>query len=229
METIVDGLYQVGKKYQAFIVDGDDGVTLIDSGFTGQTEPIIDGLSAIGRTVMDIKHIVLTHAHEDHCGGAATLKAASHCSVMCSHIDAPAAEGKVPYPLPPVMDRFKFLRLLLKLKGGTTDPVEIDRLVSPGDTLSLAGDLKAIATPGHTDGHLSFLLDRSGGVMLVGDAASANKKGEVVRGFFNAPTQEIDDSIRAISRHEFQIAVFGHAKAISQAGTSAFRAFAATL
>ena len=64
---------------------------------------------------------------------------------------------------------------------------------------------------------------------MVGDAASANKKGEVVRGFFNAPTQEIDDSIRAISRHEFQIAVFGHAKAIRRAGTSAFKAFAATL
>ncbi len=228
MKKISDGLYQVGQKYHAFIVDGDDGVTLIDSGLTGQTEPIVDGLSAIGRTVLDIQHIVLTHAHRDHCGGAATLKAASHCDVMCSHTDAAAVEGTAPYPFPPVMDRFKFLRPLSKLMGHT-DPVEIDQLVSAGETLSLAGDLTAIATPGHTDGHLSFLLNRSGGVMLVGDAASANKKGEVVRGWFNAPTKEIDDSIRVLSRREFKIAVFGHAAAITEAGTSAFRAFAAGL
>lgn len=229
MQKVTDGLYQVGKKYQAFIIDSDEGITLLDSGYTGQTEHILNGLKEIGRSVSDVKHIVLTHAHQDHCGGAASIKAASQCEVMCSVVDTPAAEGRVPYPFPPMMDRFPFLRPLVKLMTGDTDPVTIDRLVEPGDTLQLAGDLTAIATPGHTDGHLSFLLDRAGGIMLVGDAASTNKNGSVVRGFFNAPTTQIDDSIRALSRYEFKIAVFGHAPPILEAGTAAFREFAKNL
>jgi glyoxylase-like metal-dependent hydrolase (beta-lactamase superfamily II) len=221
MEKVTDGLYQVGKGYQAFIIDGDEGVTLIDAGLPNKTEHILDGLTAIGRTLDDVEHVVITHAHIDHIGGLGVVASGSNADVMCSNEDAPAVRGEEALSPPPVMVRFPFLKILLKMFPAA-EPVDVDRLVAGGDTLSLSGDLTVLATPGHTPGHLSFLLDRSGGVMIVGDAASVNKKGKVVRGFFNAPTPQIDASIKAIATHDFAMAVFGHAPPLRTGASGAF-------
>jgi len=228
MEKVTDGLYQVGKGYQAFIIDGDEGVTLVDTGLPNKTEYITDGLAAIGRCLEDVRHIVITHAHVDHIGGLGVIASGSGAETLCSPGDAPAVEGKVPMTPPPMMVRFPFLKIMLKMFPDA-EPVEVDRLVAPGDTLALSGDLTVLATPGHTPGHLSFLLDRSGGVMIVGDAASANKRGKVVRGFFNAPTPEIDASIKAIATHDFAMAVFGHAAPIRKGASGAFAETAAKM
>jgi len=221
MEKVTDGLYQVGKGYQAFIIDGDEGVTLIDAGLPKKTEHIIDGLTAIGRGLDDVKHIVITHAHIDHIGGLGVVASGSGADVLCSREDAPAVQGEEGLSPPPVMVRFPFLKILLKMFPDA-EPVQVDRLIGAGDTLSLSGDLTVLATPGHTAGHVSFLLDRSGGVMIVGDAASVSKKGNVVRGFFNAPTPDIDASIKAIATHDFAMAVFGHAPPIRSGASGAF-------
>lgn len=221
MEKVSDGLYQVGKGYQAFIIDGDEGVTLVDTGLPKKTEHVIDGLTAIGRGLDDVKHIVITHAHIDHIGGLGVVTSGSSAEVLCSREDAPAVQGEQELSPPPVMVRFPFLKILLKMFPDA-EPVQVDRLIGAGDTLSLSGDLTVLATPGHTAGHLSFLLDRSGGVMIVGDAASVNKKGNVVRGFFNAPTPDIDASIKAIATHDFAMAVFGHAPPLRRGASGTF-------
>lgn len=228
MEKVADGLYQVGKGYQAFIIDGDEGVTLIDTGMPGKTDHILDGLAAIGRKVTDVRHVVITHAHVDHIGGLGVIASGSHAEVMCSPQDAPAVQGETEMTAPPVFERFSFLKVLTRLFPDA-DPVNVDRLISAGDELQLSGDLTVLATPGHTPGHLSFLLDRSGGVMIVGDAASVNRKGMIVRGLFNAPTPQIDASIKAIATHDFAMAVFGHAAPIRSGAANAFAEIAAKL
>lgn len=221
MEKVTDGLYQVGKGYQAFIIDGDEGITLVDTGLPNKTEYITDGLASIGRRVDDVRHVVITHAHVDHVGGLGVITSGSGAEVLCSREDAPVVQGDAPMTPPPMMDRFPFLKVMLKMFPDA-EPVPVDRLIASGDTLSLTGDLTVIATPGHTVGHLSFLLERSGGVMIVGDAASATKKGKVVRGFFNAPTPQIDASIKTIATHDFAMAVFGHAAPIREGASGAF-------
>ncbi len=228
MEKVTDGLYQVGKGYQAFIIDGDEGVTLIDTGMPKKTRYILDGLASIGRKVGDVRHVVITHAHVDHIGGLGAIAAGSGAEVMCSPEDAPAVQGEAEMTAPPIMERYSFLKVVLKLFPDV-EPVAVDRLINAGDVLELSGDLTVIATPGHTPGHLSFLLERVGGLMIVGDAASVNKKGKIVRGFFNAPTPEIDASINEIATHDFDMAVFGHAAPIRKGASSAFAEAAAKL
>ena len=102
---------------------------------------------------------------------------------------------------------------------------EVDHLVSEASGASLPGDLRAIDTPGHTPGHTSFLLDREGGVMLVGDAARASRDGGIVRGFFNRSSTQIDGSLRHLAEFKFETAVFGHSDPIRSKASSAFRRF----
>jgi hypothetical protein len=108
-------------------------------------------------------------------------------------------------------------------------PVEVDHFVSEGAADLLPGDLRAIDTPGHTPGHTSYLLDRAGGVLFVGDAAVATKDGRVKRGSSNRSTPEIDGSLRHLAEFEFAFAAFSHSQPIPTRASGAFQRFAEAL
>lgn len=223
MEQIAQGVHLVGVGYvNSYVIDGDQGVVLIDTGLPDKHDRIAEGLFSIGRTVGDVVAIVLTHAHTDHIGGAAALKTGSGATVVGPQIDTPAIEGKVPVPAPPML--FGPLKYLSRMMPSPT-PVSVDIPVSEGAPSRLPADFTVIDTPGHTPGHTSYLLDRHGGTVFVGDAAS-NKNGAVTKGFPNfGGGQVVDDSIRHIAEFEFEIALFGHASPITKGAAASFRAY----
>jgi glyoxylase-like metal-dependent hydrolase (beta-lactamase superfamily II)/8-oxo-dGTP pyrophosphatase MutT (NUDIX family) len=103
----------------------------------------VEGLLASGRK---LKEIVLTHLHPDHVGGVEALRARLGGGVKV------AAHRLTAEPL----------------RGS----VRVDRLIEDGELIELAGDpplsLRAMHTPGHTRGHLSFYEGRTG-ALLTGD------------------------------------------------------------
>lgn len=229
MERVADGVYQVKKGFRAFVIDGDEGLTLVDTGLPKRFGVFADGINSIGRSIKDITSIVLTHNHSDHAGSAAELKSQSRAAVYCSPIDAPAVRGLEKAPPPPFLDRTP-LQLLKPLFGllPAAAPTDVDHEIEIGTVLSIPEDLVAIATPGHTDGHMSFRLDRAGGILFVGDAA-VHKNGSVKRGFFNRSTESIDQAIKDLAALEFDIACFGHADPLTTGASDAFKRFAAKL
>lgn len=226
METILPGVHQVSRGVNAFIVDGDEGVTLIDTGLPKQQGRIEAGLRQIGRSLDDVQAIAITHAHADHVGGAAVLKASTGAPLYASETDAPAIRGEEAKPPPPVLDRFSFIIPLYRLLPDA-EGVDVDHVVGEADLLP--GDLTVIASPGHTQGHVSYLLEREGGVLFVGDAAVASRAGQVKRGWMNRSTAIFDASLRHIAEFDFMVACFGHSDAITSGAGGAFRRLAAGL
>src|ERR671927_401153 len=69
----------------------------------------------------------------------------------------------------------------------------------------------AIHTPGHTAGHVSFLLDRGAGVLFTGDAAVGGRRR--VRHpprVMTADTVAARASVARLAEEHFDVAVFGH-------------------
>ena len=103
-------------------------------------------------------------------------------------------------------------------------PVTVDHFVAEGTSDSLPADISVIDSPGHTAGHMSYLLDRDGGILFVGDAA-VGSHGKVKRGWFNRKTESIDATIRHLGTTDFDIACFGHSSAIHGYASVAFQRF----
>src|ERR1700754_1607756 len=52
------------------LVTDDSGVMLIDAGYPGSRDDVLDSLRRLGYRVADLRAILLTHAHIDHFGSA---------------------------------------------------------------------------------------------------------------------------------------------------------------
>lgn len=228
MRTVISGVYQVSHRIvNSFIIDGDEGVTLIDTGLPRLHRTIFGALPRIGRSITDVTAIVLTHSHRDHTGSAARLKAASGATVYASAVDSAAIRGDEPIPTPPITEQLLFLKPLFNMLPDS-EGVEVEHTVGEDKTTRLPGDLRVIDTPGHTPGHVSYLLEREGGLLFVGDAAVV-KREQVKLGWLNRGEPACDASIRHIAEYDFDIACFGHAAPLRPAASDAFRTLAESL
>ena len=159
----------VGDFVNGFILRDDDGqVTLVDMGIARSGPKVLAGLAAIGSGPSDVTRLLLTHAHPDHAGGAAHVAEATGRGFHVHREDAAyAAEGSSP----PRDRRFLLGRLVERFSKPGRDfaPVPVEREMSDGEVLPVAGGLRVVHTPGHSPGHIS-LLHEDTRLLITGDA-----------------------------------------------------------
>lgn len=225
MDAIISGVHLVStRSVNSYVIDGDEGVTLVDTLLPKNEDTIANALAAIGRSLADVTAVVVTHAHADHVGSAASVKAASGAVVYAPIGDAAAVRGEQKPPLPPMVDRLPFLKPIMRSFLPVADPVAVEHEIGEHVGRALPADLRVIDTPGHTPGHVSFLLEREGGLLFVGDAAVA-RNGVVKRGYMNRAEPTFDASLRHIAEFDFEAAVFGHAAPLQSGASAAFNRF----
>src|SRR4051812_15755921 len=156
---VFDNLYFVGGKiHSSWALTTREGIILFDTIYPYNSEElIVGGMRKVGLDPKDIKYVLISHAHQDHIGGAEMLQKRYGARVAMSGPDWDLVEK---YP-----NRFKTMAPKRDIVG--TD----------GMKLTLGESTVNIwFTPGHTDGTISFtfqVLDRGRPVNLVYSGGTA--------------------------------------------------------
>ena len=117
---------------------------------------------------------------------------------------------------------------LLSRLSPPAPPADVDVEVADGEELPLAGGINAVHTPGHTPGHLSFLLP-SKNVLFVGDAAANMLRLGLPISMFTADREQAKESIGKLAALEFDVACFGHGRVLKGEANLRFRRLAEKL
>ncbi|MDP9331239.1 MAG: MBL fold metallo-hydrolase [Actinomycetota bacterium] len=202
-------IHRLGDRsiVNSYLVEESGEVTIIDAGVPGFYRDIPGELATMGRTVADVRALVLTHGHTDHIGFAERLRRDQRVPVSVHEMDAALARGEVPNPskgygpirLGPLLGFLWFT----VLRGGLRTP-KLHEVATFGDgaTLDVPGSPRVILTPGHTPGSAALYLP-SLGALFVGDAFATYAVTTGARGPQVAPfTADAAEAVASLPRLE---------------------------
>ena len=149
---IFGNLYFVGTvPASTHIIDTGDGLIMLDAGYLEAKDEIISNMEKLGLSVGDIKYILLTHGHVDHAGAARAIRELTGAKIAIGAADREYVNGE---------NDLTYAREYEM----TFDFFEPDILLTDGDVITLGGTtVRAVATPGHTPGALSYFFDVTDG------------------------------------------------------------------
>lgn len=160
---IAGNLYFVGgKEHSNFLVTTPEGHILINTGYADTVSMIKDSVEQLGFKYSDIKIILINHAHTDHDGGSAAVRAQTGAQYMVMDTDVSTVESG------------GLLDFYYNYQGELYPPTKVDRVLHDGDKVTLGGTtLTAHLTPGHTRGCTTWTMKvREGGrtynVVMIG-------------------------------------------------------------
>jgi glyoxylase-like metal-dependent hydrolase (beta-lactamase superfamily II) len=192
---------------------------LIDAGTPFSFRQITEFIGSLGRSVKDLRTILLSHADIDHVGAASALKAESGAQVYASIIAAQAlAEGHSSrrLKLGPITPVFRWLE---ELNGFMH--IEVDEILTAEQVLPMLGGLKVLDTPGHTPCHVSFYAEKHK-LLFAGDSVSTNP-GEIFGNkvkYFNWDQELMLASVRFQAALQPEIVCSGHGPPVFEAAAN---------
>ena len=150
---IFGNLYFVGNRAVCqHLIDTGDGLILIDSGFPENLYQLVHNIWLLGFKPEDIKYIIHTHGHYDHLGATRQLVEMCGAKTFLGAPDSDIAEGKVDASLADALG-------CVYSEFFTPDVKLCDKdVITLGNTY-----IKCVATPGHSDGTMSFFFDVTDG------------------------------------------------------------------
>jgi glyoxylase-like metal-dependent hydrolase (beta-lactamase superfamily II) len=172
---LAPNLHRVGSDIVALYLLGDEtGVTVIDGGLPGHWRELVDEIESMGRSLDDIKGLILTHGDSDHLGVAERLRSEHGAPVYVHGDDAAQTRGEAPKQNPPwgrlrVGPTLGFLWYAGRRGGMKVSPVREVIELSGDGSLPLPGKPEIIHIPGHSPGSIAIYVP-SVKALFVGDA-----------------------------------------------------------
>ena len=150
---IAGNLYYVGSAdLGSYLIVTPKGDILINSSFEQNVPLIQKSIETLGFHFNDVKILLISHAHNDHCAGAAMVKKLTGAKYFVMDGDVPVVEsgGKADFDYGAKRENWY-------------PPAHVDRVLHDGDTVSLGGTvLTAHKTAGHTKGTTTWTMDVPG-------------------------------------------------------------------
>lgn len=201
--------FDLTDRYDAhvWLFAGTDCNLLFDAGGGRSVEAILAHGSADGLDWSRPTKLLLTHGHADHSGGAAELRerlsATTYAGTTTAEwlrvgddaaISLPAAKAAGVYP-----------------EDYHWRPCPIDRPVADREVIELGGlSVQAVATPGHSADHVSWLVRRGARTWLIAGDALFHGGRIVLQHTYDCDVAAHARSLRALAELDFDALLPGH-------------------
>jgi glyoxylase-like metal-dependent hydrolase (beta-lactamase superfamily II) len=205
----------------SYLVEDGGGVTIVDAGAPAYWNDLPAELAALGRSLSDVRSVVLTHGHSDHKGFAERIRSERNVPVRVHELDAALARGEVPNPargFGPIRPRPLIGFIIWSIRHGMLRLPNIQAVATFGDgaTLDVPGSPRVILVPGHTPGSaaLHFAYHDA---LFVGDALATYSVATGRHGPQVAPfTADAAEAVGSLARLDEVVAALvlpGHGQA----------------
>jgi glyoxylase-like metal-dependent hydrolase (beta-lactamase superfamily II) len=160
----------LGRANAYFVISGAQAL-LIDTGIRRNEQKIVQTLGTLGLSPSDIRLIILTHTHYDHCGSLKALKDITGARIVVHHNEATCLKegyGGFPKGNTRLTKAISLIGRTMGKRIGGYEPVSPDIIISERFGLEEYGiEGYLLPTPGHTAGSMSAIIhDRHA---IVGD------------------------------------------------------------
>ena len=206
---LANGLHCLGSDSRGYVnsylVITDDGVTVIDAGLPGHWRLLQSELASAGKSLDDVRALILTHGDSDHIGFAARLHREVGIAAHIHPADVERARLAVKKPnsgwgptKPAALAGFFWYSA--RHGGLRIAPAAEFRTVADGQVLDVPGAPQIVHIPGHTPGSVAVQVPAVDAV-FVGDALTTRNVLTGATGPEPAPfTLDPDQAVAGLSR-----------------------------
>ena len=225
-KNVAEGIHCVeDSNVNWFIVEGTEGLTIIDAGLPTSWTSLQQALQELGRQPQEIKALLLTHGHFDHLGFAERLRSELGVPVYVHDNDVPLTRHPRQYgrdrPLTwSLLTQIKALPMVagfVKNRAWWPQPITEVRRVRE-DALAVPGNPRVLFTPGHTLGHCAFHFpDRD--AVIAGDAVvtlnpyRGTRAPQIISGAATVDPERALESLDLIAQTKARTVLVGHGEA----------------
>lgn len=174
-------------------------VAVVDTGTPGSAASVEEALKAAGLGWSAVKHVILTHQHQDHAGGLADMLPLTGATLYAGEADV----------------------------SGIAEPGGGRKLQAVKDGDEVFG-LQIIGTPGHTAGHVS-IFEPATGVLVTGDALNNQEGLAGSAPQYTADQAEAARSVKKLAALDVRAILPGHGNPLTSGARDALQKLAATL
>ena len=142
---VIENVYFVGNTWgSVYLIDTPEGLILIDCAYEENLYLLIDSIRGLGFDPKDIRHLLISHGHFDHCGAARQLQEMSNCEIWINEMDAYF---------------FTERRDLIAFEDRVPE-FRIDHYYDSDQSICFGGmTIWPVPCPGHTPGTTSFFFE----------------------------------------------------------------------
>ena len=142
---VIENVYFVGNTWvSVYLIDTREGRILIDCAYEENLYLLIDSIRGLGFDPKDIRHLLISHGHFDHCGAARQLQEMSNCEIWINEKDAYF---------------FTERRDLIAFEDRVPE-FRIDHYYDSDQSICFGGmTIWPVPCPGHTPGTTSFFFE----------------------------------------------------------------------
>ena len=213
---IMPGIFQISSQYANAFLIMDKDLTLVDTGFNSSIPLVLKVMREKGRSIGELKLVVITHNHLDHVGGLKRLRSLAQFKVAMHRADLTADISSL-YPRGSIFGSLLRMPFLAPLrKRLTVDKSQIDVVLAGNESFDVLGGMNVLSTPGHTPGSISLYFPARK-LLIAGDAVGY-RGGELQlpRKSVSVDMRLAAESIRALSKLDIEILCKGHGSPVTR-------------